>query len=61
MADPKKNPLIGVFRTPMPEESPPGKAEEKKPPGVILNQIRLRTVSFINQSFHRFPREKADG
>ena len=32
MADPKKNPLIGAFRTPMPEDSPPGKAEEKKPP-----------------------------
>lgn len=32
MADPKKNPLIGAFRTPTPEESPPGKAEEKKPP-----------------------------
>ena len=32
MADPKKNPLIGAFRTPMPKESPPGKAEEKKPP-----------------------------
>ena len=32
MADPKKNPLIGAFRTPAPGESPPGTAKEQKPP-----------------------------
>ena len=32
MADPKKNPLIGSFRTPVPGESPPGTAKEQKPP-----------------------------
>ena len=32
MADPKKNPLIGAFRTTAPGESPPGTAKEQKPP-----------------------------
>lgn len=32
MADPKKNPLIGAFRTPAPGEPSPGKVEEEKPP-----------------------------
>ncbi len=31
MADSKKNPLIGAFRTPAPGESPPGTAKEQRP------------------------------
>lgn len=44
MADPRKNPLIGAFRSPSPGDPPPGKPSEDKKPAEPPKEVKAPTV-----------------
>lgn len=44
MADPKKNPLIGAFRSPSPSDPPPDKPDEDKKPAEPPKEVKASTA-----------------
>ena len=44
MADPRKNPLLGAFRSPGPSDPPPGKPDEDKKPAEPPKEVKAPTA-----------------